>query len=307
MTINIHNYEEFALDYLEGSLPEPTLSAFNQFLDKHPDLRAEINGMETLNISESDLGPIPLFKRKEELYKEAALVNLLKKTVYVKLWQIAAAFILLISSLWVINSYYLEDHSSAAPILANIERITPKVETKDDYQVGRESIPNEQMALESRIINTNEKEIIQASAEHVQSEAQMRYHRENEIELATQTEMEILQTLMEDELIKDLQTQEEDRIPTERQMQFATVLPVNQMMLEIPSEPLDIATQEILWNPVFIEAIEDELHTRRFFAKLAERMLPDQITTNLTKLDLNFNTDRIPVEFLPKIIQQQSN
>lgn len=41
--INIHNYEEYALDYLEGRLQGDILQAFVDFLNRNPDIKEEIN------------------------------------------------------------------------------------------------------------------------------------------------------------------------------------------------------------------------------------------------------------------------
>ncbi len=46
MTINRINYEQFALDYLEGSLPADLLVEMESFLDEHPDIRKELEEME---------------------------------------------------------------------------------------------------------------------------------------------------------------------------------------------------------------------------------------------------------------------
>ncbi|QQS27921.1 MAG: hypothetical protein IPM47_13685 [Sphingobacteriales bacterium] len=43
MNINLHNYEEFILDYLEGNLPENVVIQFQEFLALHPEIEEEIN------------------------------------------------------------------------------------------------------------------------------------------------------------------------------------------------------------------------------------------------------------------------
>lgn len=306
MKINIHNYEEFALDYLEGNLGEPALSEFSNFLLKHPDIRMELEDLETTCISEEDLEPTPLFSKKEELYKEAAVVNLLKSSVYVKLWQIAAAFILLLSSIWVINSYYLGEGIDKTPIVL-AEKIAPKVETVKEIQEEiNENIPPSDSELIAA--NEQEKEATQRITAKPESEVyqpssvKKRTQRESEVEIARDAEIEFIQNLTENEFLLDPYF-EEDQYHTPKDIAF---LPVNQMMLEMPSEPLDVATQNLLWNPVYVEAIEDELYVRRFLAKLAERMLPDQMAAAINNVDLNINTEKIPQELLPRFLQQSN-
>lgn len=45
-TIDINNYEAYLLDYLEGNLSPADTEALLAFLDQHPDLKAEVEGMQ---------------------------------------------------------------------------------------------------------------------------------------------------------------------------------------------------------------------------------------------------------------------
>ncbi|MEA3450501.1 MAG: hypothetical protein U9Q83_01205 [Bacteroidota bacterium] len=47
--ININNYEEFALDYLEGNLDNETLKVFVSFLEQNPEIKKEINEIAGFN------------------------------------------------------------------------------------------------------------------------------------------------------------------------------------------------------------------------------------------------------------------
>ena len=313
MNINIHNYEEFALDYLEGNLSEPQLTAFSNFLKQYPKVRQELEGFEPICISDDDLEPTPFFSKKEELYKEVAVVSLLKRPVPLKVWQIAAAFILLLSSVWVINSYYLDGTPSNNPIaIAELERISPKVEViKEVEEVVKEEVQFESTEL---VATANTEEIITepiATAEpssetQIVDSGQTRTFRESEVELAFDAEVEFVKSLSEDEDFENLYFEELMPELNRQEKRDIAMLPVNQMMLEMPSEPLDIATQKLLWNPVYVEAIDEELHLIRFFANLAERILPDQVASNLNKIDVNINTERIPQELLPRFMQQSN-
>jgi len=48
--VNIHNYEAFLLDYLEGNLDRDTTSELKEFLAAHPELENELEGMEDIQL-----------------------------------------------------------------------------------------------------------------------------------------------------------------------------------------------------------------------------------------------------------------
>ena len=48
--INHDNYEAFALDYLEGTLPPADRAAMQAFLAQHPALQAELDGLRPLRV-----------------------------------------------------------------------------------------------------------------------------------------------------------------------------------------------------------------------------------------------------------------
>jgi len=58
--INIQNYEEFFLDYLDGNLTEREIKEMENFLLEYPDLRKELEGMENIVLSrENIIFPFP--------------------------------------------------------------------------------------------------------------------------------------------------------------------------------------------------------------------------------------------------------
>ncbi|MGC9341633.1 MAG: anti-sigma factor family protein [Bacteroidales bacterium] len=58
--INIHNYEEFFLDYLDGNLSENEIIKLEKFLLEHPDLRKELEGMENMILPDDKTSfPVP--------------------------------------------------------------------------------------------------------------------------------------------------------------------------------------------------------------------------------------------------------
>jgi len=52
--INKNNYEIYFLDYIEGRLNDAQTAALMQFLDMHPDLRDELDGLEVVTLSPAD-------------------------------------------------------------------------------------------------------------------------------------------------------------------------------------------------------------------------------------------------------------
>ncbi len=69
MKINKLNYEAFALEYLEGTLSVKEQEAMDQFLLKHPDIKAELEDMKSFSV----LTPEPIvFNNKKQLLKAPA-------------------------------------------------------------------------------------------------------------------------------------------------------------------------------------------------------------------------------------------
>lgn len=64
MKIDISNYEQYVLDYLEGSLEGTALEAFNAFLLTHPEIAAGIAEMAEVNITLSVPGDHASFKEE---------------------------------------------------------------------------------------------------------------------------------------------------------------------------------------------------------------------------------------------------
>ncbi len=61
--INIENYELYVIDFLEGNLPQEYVTEFNHFLDNHPDIKNEIEGLSDISVNVPDL----TFSDKERL------------------------------------------------------------------------------------------------------------------------------------------------------------------------------------------------------------------------------------------------
>lgn len=84
--INIHNYESFLIDFIEDQLTEDVRAELLSFLDNHPELKAELDSFEMINV------PIDqniTYKTKQELkqkelspdYHDELLIGYLEETL----------------------------------------------------------------------------------------------------------------------------------------------------------------------------------------------------------------------------------
>jgi len=65
-TINIHNYEAFFLDFLDGNLSESEMKELSRFLQKNPSLKEELDSFEEITLEPSNIK----FENKQELIKQ---------------------------------------------------------------------------------------------------------------------------------------------------------------------------------------------------------------------------------------------
>ena len=65
-TINIHNYEEYMIDYMEGNLSPSLLKEMKEFLALNPEIKEELDGLDEVILLKEDIS----FKAKESLYKD---------------------------------------------------------------------------------------------------------------------------------------------------------------------------------------------------------------------------------------------
>jgi len=63
--INIHNYEEYMIDYLEGNLSSNIIVEMKAFLDVNPDIKEELEGLEDVVLNKDSVS----YNDKESLYK----------------------------------------------------------------------------------------------------------------------------------------------------------------------------------------------------------------------------------------------
>lgn len=70
--INIHNYESFLLDYIEGCLDSGLVSEMHTFLANHPTIAEEAEGLNDFKLDASSL----VYPNTEDLYREKASVQM---------------------------------------------------------------------------------------------------------------------------------------------------------------------------------------------------------------------------------------
>lgn len=91
---NIKNYEEFALDFLEGNLSEKDEVQFMAFLENHPDIQAEMDGLMDYRLER----PALQFEDKKALYK-----NNTTRLPRLGILSIAASIVLIAVSIFIFS------------------------------------------------------------------------------------------------------------------------------------------------------------------------------------------------------------
>jgi len=121
MQINKNNYEEYAIDWLEGNLDAEDLKNMEAFLSANPDIRSDLGGLEEMVLTPS----LTDFPKKEQLFKKekAAFPWALAITFLV----IPAIFILIFYSVYYMNKYEIGESEN--------EKIYSELNT---YQIERE-------------------------------------------------------------------------------------------------------------------------------------------------------------------------
>src|SRR5690242_942664 len=67
MTINLNNYEEYLLNYVDGELPAAEVRELLQFLQDHPELQEELKLLQATKLEpEAEL----VFGDKQPLYRQ---------------------------------------------------------------------------------------------------------------------------------------------------------------------------------------------------------------------------------------------
>ncbi|MGK0390962.1 MAG: hypothetical protein ACI94Y_003722 [Maribacter sp.] len=131
-SINKINYEQFAMDYLEGNLSGNLLQEMNAFLEKNPAIKKELDGMELFYL-EADESIV--FEEKETLLKP---VSTRKIFFFLSIFLIASCLLVGVF----VSVLFLMDNN---------------IENKNEIAIEKNIIINNE---ENEIVN-NEKEIIE--------------------------------------------------------------------------------------------------------------------------------------------------
>lgn len=103
MKINRDNYEEWLLRKVENDLSAGEVKALNQFLQQHPEYKAELEAFEKTVL----VPPVVVFKNKKSLYREAVVEPKVipiwqRRPMY---WAAAASIALVVGlSIWLMNN-----------------------------------------------------------------------------------------------------------------------------------------------------------------------------------------------------------
>lgn len=129
MSLNINNYEEWMVAFIDDELSEEQLNEFNLFLEKKPSLKKELAVYESIKFEAKEEF---VFEKKEELYKRESPLILLKKA-----WPLAAAVVLMLGILSLINQD--KPITSKTIVHKNEEQLnTPKIVKKTEVYVKKD-------------------------------------------------------------------------------------------------------------------------------------------------------------------------
>ena len=112
MKINLNNYEEYALDYIENTISAENKVQFEQFLNKHPEIASEIFNLDII------VAPVP----DEELINIKPLLREKEKSpIFRIVWFNSVAAALLILALFIF--LYQKDNSPSNDIVLTDDKI----------------------------------------------------------------------------------------------------------------------------------------------------------------------------------------
>lgn len=149
MKFNIKNYEEYALEYLEGSLLKSEQEEFAAFLLLHPEIREELESFELVTLS-PDVGEV--FAGKDELYRKEDGPS------YRVLAVLALLAMMICSLIWLRQDRPIDTEIIAAqpsapvesrePVATEVKTEAPKLMT--EIKVGEEDIAAAQVRKDAR-------------------------------------------------------------------------------------------------------------------------------------------------------------
>lgn len=148
MKVTKQNYEEYALDYIEGTLSRERQRAFERFLDENPEIAAEVRALrEELPVLVPDLSV--RFEDKSSLKRRSAI-----RPLYLR---IASAAAVLLAGVLIVNHYRQGD---VEPLPA-----------PDQPLLGSVEATGEPAAMPSEEIDVSENLLADAAAENLLADA----------------------------------------------------------------------------------------------------------------------------------------
>ena len=136
MKYTIGNFEEYAVDFLDGTMSQEEEDAFRKFLEIHPKLKTELQDLEDISLPIFNV----TFPSKDKLLQREYAAK--RRLLLPNIRNIAAAILLLsiVSFLWVLsrtndNVIVGEDHSQESIDFSEIESLyenekTPEIESE---------------------------------------------------------------------------------------------------------------------------------------------------------------------------------
>lgn len=320
MRITKKNYEEYALDYLEGNLNESDQREFLSFLSENPDIHRELEELELIEISPELVKSGPEFRKKGELHRDTPVIALLKAPVRIKIWQAAAAIVLLFSVAWGVNSYYLNSvpYSEGGIVKetnSGVEEINEGSDAKMAVDVPATS-GEEKIASAANVSQKNDNETVT----EVQK-AEQKTNAANEIVednagngVGSIAENEVDE--ISDEIIA-LDDQKE--VPKFVKLELESPHKLNRNEISLLASPdiridnlnkknerFDRGDKDLAEVTVDVEIEIDEQEAGSFLTRLVERVVPPVFSDWVGDSKVEINKNKIPDPLLPEYVKQKS-
>lgn len=311
------------MDYVDGNLPRSIRLAFEAFLEKNPDIAEEFKGLEDATLS-PELHGFPItFQKKEDIYKNTPVVALLNRPLQIRLWQVAAALLLLLSTVWIGIEYYLT--TNAPGLQAESEQYT----TGETLQVGSEKLSVATLDETAAVIKDDISESASTVVADNEPLAETTTHKAIQAESISTNK--IIRT---EESSRDIANAELQPIEDEVEMEPIVFIELDIEFEEWLSSRVD--SDRINQSPASVSSlpargIESSVKSRcgknidhnripkviryqkpeeerggTLFARLAERVVPAPLSDWLDPANIQIDTEKIPPALLPEVIKQNS-
>lgn len=323
MRITKKNYEEYALDYLEGNLNESDQREFLSFLSENPDIHRELEELKLIEISHELVKSGPEFRKKGELHRDTPVIALLKVPVRIKIWQAAAAIVLLFSVAWGVNSYYLNSVPySEGGIAKEADSVVEEINEVSDAKMAVE-VPapsgEEKIASAANVSQKNDNE----TASEVQKAEQKTIAANEIVEdkagngVGSTAESEVDEISFAKVALNDQEEQNEVPEFVKLELESPHKLSRNEIaLLSSPeirvdnlnkkNERFDRGDKDLAEVTVDVEIEIDEQEAGSFLTRLVERVVPPVFADWVGDSKVEINKNKIPDPLLPEYVKQKS-